>query len=41
MNPTISSHYSNDDDLNVAGIIRKAIWDRAIQGTGQIEELGL
>ena len=34
-------HYSNDDDINVAGIIRKAIWDRAIQGTGQIEELGL
>lgn len=34
-------HYSNDDDINVAGIIRKAIWDRAVQGTGQIEELGL
>ena len=34
-------HYSNDDSINVTGVIRKAIWDRAVQGTGQIEEVGL
>jgi hypothetical protein len=34
-------HYSGDDEINVAGVIRKAIQDRVTLGTGQIEELGL
>lgn len=33
-------HFNADEEHNVAGVIRKAIWDRNVLGPGHIEELG-